>query len=207
MKNSGLLIFQGLRRQYLLFPLLMVAITLVVQFADVADGLFLRYQREEILSGQLWRLFSGHFVHASLTHFALNTLAFLAIFYLFKEVISPRLWWLLTLISMVTVAAGLLLFNPEIHWYVGLSGVLHGLFAAGALFYLLQFDAQGFLYLILLLAKLLWEQLHGPLPSTAESIGVSVVTDAHLYGAIGGLISATLLSARKRFLWPPSRSD
>ncbi len=199
MKKNGLLTCQSLRVQKVLFPVVLMAIALIVQFSDEAVGLLLRYQRNEILSGQLWRLVSGHFVHANLTHFALNISAFLVVFYLFKDVVLPRVWWLLTLGSMTAVDIGLLVFNPEIYWYVGFSGILHGLFAAGALFYLFRFDALGGLYLILLLAKLLWEQLNGSLPGTDELIGVNIVTDAHLYGAAGGLISAMLWHFRALF--------
>jgi rhomboid family GlyGly-CTERM serine protease len=97
---------------------------------------------------------------------------------------------------MAGVDIGLLVLNSEINWYVGLSGILHGLFAAGAILYFRRFGVQGAIYLVLLLGKLLWEQLSGPLPGTTELTGVRVIIDAHLYGAIGGLIVTLLWYAR-----------
>lgn len=43
----------------------------------------------------------------------------------------------------------------------------------------------------MLLVKLAYEQIHGPLPFAGD---MPVVVDAHLYGALGGLAAAVLLS-------------
>ena len=38
-------------------------------------------------------------------------------------------------------------------------------------------------------AKIIFEQIYGPLPGSEQSAGGPVVVDAHLYGAIAGCIS------------------
>ena len=38
------------------------------------------------------------------------------------------------------------------------------------------------------MAKIAWEQWNGPSPSTEQLIGAIVLINAHLYGAIGGVI-------------------
>ncbi len=78
---------------------------------------------------------------------------------------------------------------PPSHWYVGLSGVLHGFVAAGALALLLRRQMLGAALAIGLGGKLLFEQIVGPVPFTAESVGGPVVVAAHLYGAAGGLLA------------------
>ena len=40
-----------------------------------------------------------------------------------------------------------------------------------------------------LIAKLAWEQISGPLPGSAATAGVAVIVDAHLYGAAGGILA------------------
>ncbi|MGB9038747.1 MAG: rhombosortase, partial [Acinetobacter calcoaceticus] len=71
----------------------------------------------------------------------------------------------------------------------GLSGVLHGLYTAVALVYLQYRKERNFAFLVLglIIAKLIWENTFGQ-TGTAQLIGSPVLTEAHLYGAIGGAI-------------------
>ena len=170
------------------FLLLLISGMLILQLVDERTMSLFRYQRDDILSGQLWRLVSCHFVHVTWMHLALNIAGLIVIWMLFRDILTQRTWWLLTLGSIIGIDFGLLIFNPEIKWYMGLSGVLHGLFAGGAILYLRLFGIRGGLYLFLLIAKLLWEQLTGPLPGSGELSGARVITEAHLYGALGGAV-------------------
>jgi membrane associated rhomboid family serine protease len=59
-------------------------------------------------------------------------------------------------------------------------------------------DRIGFIAGILFIAKLVWEQVHGPLPFERAD---QVVTVAHLYGAIGGALAGLLLRPRAQGLY------
>ena len=168
--------------------LFMILSMLTLQFIDEKEFSLFQYQRDDILSGQLWRLVSGHFVHVTWMHLILNLAGLFVIWALFRDILTQRMWWLLTLGSIVGIDVALLLFHPEIKWYMGLSGVLHGYFAGGAILQIRLSGTRGLLYLILLIIKLLWEYLNGPLPGSGELSGARVITEAHLYGAIGGSI-------------------
>jgi rhomboid family GlyGly-CTERM serine protease len=126
---------------------------------------------------------------------------------LIRLVIGPALsaaaWLGATLLSMAAIDAGLYFGAPDISWYVGLSGILHGLLAAGA-FALLGTD-RGFAVVLLagIAAKLAWEHFVGPLPWSAEATGGPVITAAHLYGAAGGVIFAGLSALVRRSRRPP----
>jgi len=182
-------LFLKLRRyRQLFFPLLLIIILLVIQIIGGKELELFRYHREGVFSGQLWRLVSGHFVHVTWMHMALNIAGLIVIWVLFRDILTQRMWWLLTLGSLVGIDVALLIFHPEIKWYMGLSGVLHGYFAGGAILQIRLSGARGLLYLILLIIKLLWEYLNGPLPGSGELSGGRVITEAHLYGAIGGSI-------------------
>ena len=87
-------------------------------------------------------------------------------------------------------------------WYVGLSGLLHGLLAAGITTKLRQPDGETLLLAGLLIGKLVWEQFGGPLPGSEVTSGGPVVVNAHLYGALGGCLGALL--ARVRVFSGPS---
>jgi rhomboid family GlyGly-CTERM serine protease len=157
---------------------------------DVTEAL--RYQRAEILHGQLWRLLSAHLVHLGDSHLLLNLCGLGLVWGLFpRELSGPAGWWVL-LCSALGVSLGLLVFDPGLVWYVGLSGVLHGLFVAGALRLWRERPTEAALMLAVLAGKLIWEQRLGPLPGTSAIAGGPVVVDAHLFGTVGGCLGALL---------------
>jgi hypothetical protein len=92
--------------------------------------------------------------------------------------------------SALGVGIGLLGLQPQVGWYVGLSGVVHGLFAAGCLALLRRHPQVAVLALAALAAKLGWEQVHPPGASREALVGGAIVVNAHLYGAAGGLLAA-----------------
>jgi 3-oxoacyl-[acyl-carrier protein] reductase len=87
---------------------------------------------------------------------------------------------------MAAIDMGLYFGTPSIAWYVGLSGVLHGMLAAGAFAMLGEMRRFAVLVLAGIAAKLVWEQTLGPLPFSESATGGTVITAAHLFGAIGG---------------------
>lgn len=87
---------------------------LTLQIVDQKELSLFRYQRDDILSGQLWRLVSGHFVHVTWMHLALNIGGLIVIWALFRDILTQRMWWLLTIGSIVVIDVALLLFHPDI---------------------------------------------------------------------------------------------
>ena len=172
--------------------------TLFALFGEVATH-WLRYDRTAILDGEWWRLISGNLVHLGWTHLLLNLAGLILVWLLFHHTLNTRNWIVVTLSSALAVGGGLLLFDPDLQWYVGLSGALHGLFAAGIVAALFSGKRAEWLLLILFVAKLTWEQTVGSLPGTAELAGGPVIVDAHLYGAIGGAISTLLLLILRKY--------
>ena len=77
--------------------------------------------------------------------------------------------------------------EPQLEWYVGLSGVLHGALAAGAIgWWRHESKPLALALTAVLVGKLAWEQWQGALPLSGD---MPVVVDAHLYGAIGGALA------------------
>ena len=157
-----------------------------------------RYQRDAIENGQYWRLISGHLVHLGFGHLWPNLAALVIVGALFEGVLPNADWWRVSFASVAAIDLGLYLFEPGVAWYVGLSGVLHGFVAAGALALCLGRQALGFVLAAGLCGKLLFEQLAGPVPFTAASVGGPVVVAAHLYGAGGGLLAEALAHVVRR---------
>lgn len=159
---------------------------------DAARGL-LRYERDAIAAGELWRLLTAHVVHLGMRHAALNAIGLVLVWSLFARDFTPRRWLAVTLASVLAIDAGLWWLSPEVEWYVGASGVLHGLMAAGALAHVRRHEPFGWALAILLAGKLALEQFVA-LPFAGD---MPVVRQAHLYGAIGGLAASLALPSRR----------
>jgi rhomboid family GlyGly-CTERM serine protease len=114
---------------------------------------------------------------------------------LFARDYSARGWLLIIGLSILGVDAGLWLLSSTTQWYVGSSGVLHGVLAAGTWAHLRRREADGWVLALLLVGKLVYEQTLGALPLTS---GGAVIVDAHLYGAAAGAVAALLLRGRAK---------
>lgn len=173
---------------------------LTVLLFAVAAGLFpdlWPYRRQALLDGEVWRLLSAHFAHLGWTHALLNALGVLLVWLLFEPWWSPSRWWSAVLVVGTLTGVGLLALNPQLAWYVGFSGVLHGLFVTGALSaWQRSRDRLSLLVLLVVAAKLAWEQWSGGAGFSARLVGAPVVTDAHLYGALSGLFLGLILLFR-----------
>ncbi len=157
----------------------------------------LRYQKDLFSLGQPWRLLSGHLLHLGWQHLLMNLLGLVLMVSIFMERPLSR-WWLESLVCALGVSMGLYLFSPNIYWYVGLSGVLHGLFIAAIVDCWSQQPRLYSLLLALLIGKLIFEQVVGGGVLSEGFIRGNIIVDAHLYGAISGLVYALLLKIRAK---------
>jgi rhomboid family GlyGly-CTERM serine protease len=154
----------------------------------------LRYDRTALAAGQEWRLLTAHFVHLDFDHAALNSLGLVLMWALFARDYRPRQWLAILLGSIAAIDAGLWLRDSTVAWYVGSSGALHGIMAAGTLAHLRRRDLDGWILAVFILLKLAYEQSAGALPFTDSHAGV--VVDAHLFGTLGGAGIAAFLRPR-----------
>ena len=143
----------------------------------------LRYDRAALREGEWWRLISAHWVHLSVRHLLLDSAGLVLLWTLYARELRPWDWLPVLVGATATIDAGLWWAQPQIEWYVGLSGLLHGAWSAGAAAVALRHGRWGWLMLAILALKLLLEQRAGA-SLVAE---FPVVTMAHVYGALGGL--------------------
>ncbi len=179
-------------------PVLLTGIAVVLAIAADTGREWFSYDREAIAAGELWRLVSGHLVHLGLSHLLLNVAGLLLIWYLIGSAFDRSQWLLVLLAAIIAVDLGLWFREPQLLWYVGLSGLLHGLLVAGIAGSLSTRRIDVLVLGIAVLAKLIYEQLAGPLPGSAESTGGAVIVAAHLYGAVGGALGAAWIMIRVR---------
>ena len=157
----------------------------------------LRFERAGIEAGELWRLASGHLVHLGWRHLWLNVTGLLLIGVLFGQAFTAAAWLLILAGAVVLMDLGF--WQSGLEWYVGLSGLLHAGFAAGTLRWISAGLKDGIILGVILVGKLAWEQIVGPMPFSETSAGGPVVVDAHLYGALGGGVVAGFLLGYERW--------
>ncbi len=155
----------------------------------------------------MWRWVTAHLVHASWSHTMMNIAGLAVVWLLFHQRLSGWSGLLIVLVSVVVMDAGFWFRDTQLGWYVGMSGLLHGLYTAGAWDETWRGRSGGIWLFIGVVAKLIYEQKFGALPMTEASSGGPVWVNAHLYGAVGGFIAATLLNFRTAFTPFERRSD
>lgn len=181
---------------------LAAAVAVLALGGDAAREL-LRYERDGIEAGQLWRLLTGHLVHLGWPHVLMNLAALIVLRLLVGAELDAADWAGAALASAAAVDLGLYFAAEQVQWYVGLSGVLHGLLAAGALALLRVHAEVGGVLAAGLVAKLIFEQSGGSMPLTETAAGGPVIVAAHLYGAAGGAVYALIRRTVRRRGPPP----
>jgi rhomboid family GlyGly-CTERM serine protease len=184
-------------RLALLLLILLTGLNLLV--FSLGGGEYLQYQRHAIEHGQVWRLLTGHWVHLGATHFLLNLFGLLLLWQIIGNWLSTGEKLAVLLGSSLLISLGLYLFYPQIGWYRGLSGALHGLWLAGALLGMKRDWKLASLLLILLLIKLVWEQAFGPMAGSTILTGGPVLIQAHLLGALSGLLMGVMIFIVRAF--------
>lgn len=171
-------------RQIWVWPLLLMLLLLIAQcFGELGRSLF-AFDHKLIAGGQWWRLITGNYVHLGWYHLMLNEIGLLVLVLLCPQPLPARIWLLRLFVLSLGIGLCLFFLVPNLMRYVGMSGVIHGLFVLGLLPQALKRDWIAAACLVYLLGKLGYEVIIGAPISDAKAIGGHVVTQAHLYGAI-----------------------
>jgi len=172
--------------QQYLAPLLIVLSSLVAFFFEQQLGESLIYKRSSVSHGEWWRFISAHFFHTNLYHFLLNVVALILLWALQGHTYTIRAYLLVFFCSALLSCLGIHFFSPDLSQYVGLSGALHGIFIWSALLEISYKEKTGYLLLLGILLKILYEQFYGASTDLSVLISAKVAINAHLWGAIGG---------------------
>jgi rhomboid family GlyGly-CTERM serine protease len=165
-------------------------------------GQLLRYDRSAVAAGGWWRLLTAHIVHLDVHHLMLNELGLVLMWSLFAQDYDAEEWCAIVLAGALAISSGLWWLSPRVSWYVGASGVLHSVMAAGAVKHLAERSWDRWILILGLCAKLAWEQWQQRGGHT-ESL---IVVDAHLYGALCGFVVGAALSLRIAIIRHRSRA-
>ncbi len=179
------------------WPLIFISIFLLLTLGGSDVRHWLRFDRDAILAGEVWRLFTCHWVHLGWTHTLLNSAAMGLVAWLLPKGRVYH-WLLFWLFASAWTSLGVW-FDERTSLYVGASGVLHGVLLLAAWYSAWLDDLRRYLMLIIISGKLIWEQsLWYDDAHLADAIGGYVVVDAHLYGGIAA--SFILIGVLIRYL-------
>ncbi len=148
----------------------------------------LEYDRQAILTGEIWRLWTGHLVHFSLQQAFVDAFALSIASALVERAIGTARLLIALVLGAPCISLGLMLGSPDLLYYRGASGiaVMMAISAGGSIW-----PRYKMLLTLLLLSFVV--------KTAAEAIGVSanlarlpayvvVAWQAHLLGAICGAL-------------------
>ncbi len=176
-------------------PLALIALVFLLGLGGEAIRLALRYDSVAIGDGQWWRLITGNLVHLGWWHLFLNELGLAVLVLLCPDRLSWAVWLRRLLFLSMGMTLGLYFFVPDLRWYVGLSGVIHGLFVLGLGRQVMQKDLIAAGCLAYLVGKIIWEMWAGVPVSDEAAIGGKVLVESHLYGSLAALLYGLIFGA------------
>ena len=176
-------------------PLCILALLLLTELLGDWGREHLRYDRTLIETGQWWRLLTCNFVHLGWWHWFLNEMGLLVLVLLCPQPLSPAVWVRRLVLLSLGMSLGLYYFDPQLSSYVGMSGIIHGLFVLGLMPQVLKKDLISLCCLVYLLGKLAWELFSGAPVSDEAAIGGHVALQSHLFGALSAFIYGLLFGS------------
>ncbi len=168
-------------------PLFLMALLLLTQLLGDSGREWFRYDRGLIAAGEWWRLLTGSFVHLGWWHLFLNEMGLAVLVLLCPQPLSLAVWARRLFLLSVCMSLGLYFFVPRLGFYVGMSGVIHGLFLLGLVPQVLKKDLIALGCLLYLFGKLAWEIYSGAPVSDETALGGNVVLESHLFGTLAAL--------------------
>lgn len=173
--------------QYTLAPIILISVIALLELMLPVLKPHLGFYPELIANGEYWRAITGQLLHTNTSHALLNSAGVALVWALHGEYYRTGHYALVLCSSLALVAVGLAVIYTETY-YAGLSAVLHTLFVYGAVIDIQHKRLSGWLLLVGVWLKVGYENIYGAPESTAELIGATVAVEAHLIGAIVGVV-------------------
>ena len=174
-------------RQIPIVTYIVVGLSVLVYLLPV--GALLAYDRNAILSGEWWRMITGHWVHFSPQHFLYDTAAFGIAGWMIEKR-GHRNFGGLCVFAPFVISATMLLCNPQLQ----ICGGLSGLATAAVVFLALNGLEEPGVWrwicaaaLTLCIAKLIGEEMTGRFFVLHLPTGFAPVPSNHLAGALTAL--------------------
>lgn len=175
-------------KNYSLYFVMIVIIALTAMFEPLSSK-WLQFDRGLINEGEIWRLLSAHWVHASFNHSLSNALGVLLLAYFAGSSLNNLQGVALVLFASSFVGICLYFFSTDLNFYVGLSGAQHGFLLVAPFISKHYSTRMAIVIALVIVAKTACEQTPFYDDMAAfEFIGARVAVDSHLFGCIAGAL-------------------
>ncbi len=176
-------------KRFPVITLSVLALAIAALRADLASALV--YDRNRILSGELWRIVTCNWVHFSMSHFAYDALGFGVAGSLIELRGVTGFGWF-CLLATALIGSVVFLTQSDLQIFGGLSGIATGAIVFLSLHGLRERTAWRWVCLLALVAiavKMGFEFATGQLAfAQSESILIKVVPQSHLAGALAAVL-------------------
>lgn len=156
---------------------------LVTASADLSSLASLDVSR--VISGEFWRLFSGHVTHLSWSQYAIDAPVFILLYATYSKRVAPSVAILLSLFAALSVSL-VVIFAGMHQVYGGFSGLSCAAVSAILLTMIMEQPRQTFPYLMCFIYCIYLLFMGG------FASGVRVAHEAHVAGAVSGLVFALI---------------
>jgi hypothetical protein len=184
-----------------IFPIIPVFVSILLFYIpSLADTL--QFNRKEMFSYKIYLFLTCHFTHWNVRHMVIDTfiffaLSYLCIFFSFKSKYSIVQYIIYLLIPSILISTAVLIFNPEIKFYRGLSGIdwaLYFILMAQLYFAAHWLWKTGAIIMFFLFSLMMIHQIVSKHSIFVPDMGEGIVTvpSAHIAGALSG-IACTLI--------------
>ena len=184
-----------LRLPWQTFVLSLIVFALYVFGGTAPEALV--FERQTIMQGEIWRLMTGHWVHADWEHLAWNLVALGILGWMLEISLGYARLYMALLVGMCVVSGWVWWFTPMIDYYCGLSGILN------TLLFIMLIDSwqktRKLIFPFVLVgatAKISWEIMQASAIFTNTSW--PTVPEAHLAGAMAAVLLIFYQAAIKR---------
>ena len=158
---------------------------LVTASADLSSLASLDTSR--VMAGEFWRLFSGHLTHLSWIQFAIDAPVCIVLYATYSKRVTPSSAIFLALFAALSVSLAVIFVGMH-QVYGGLSGLSCAALSAILLSMIIEQPRQISPYLMCLMYCVYLLFMDG------VDSGVSVAREAHVSGAVSGLVFALIRS-------------
>ncbi len=172
-------------------PLAFIVVCGLIQWLNQNDWASLHIQTT--LSGEWWRIVTGHLVHFDWQHYVMNMTGLSLCVAVFYQDMTWYHWPVSALCLSIFSSIGLLILYPLNHSYVGFSDVLHGWIMLGAIAIYTQEKKLALTVFCLFWLKIIEENLNLPFFTSFGLEGGSVAKESHILGAVGGILYAMVI--------------
>ena len=182
------------RCERILVPVSITLICFLVHYSETVQ-IYLQYDRTAIFAGNVWRLFSGHFVHWDVEHLVWDSITFL-LTGVIVLLLSRKVFYSVIIFTPLIISTYLLCINRNILFYRGLSGIDVALFCSASLLLIVKGRLKkdifvtvfGIVAFLLMIAKIIYEiVLQSTLFVETTALYISL-PQVHLLGAISSCL-------------------